>query len=233
MRAQQLEYIRIKLRAALFDGSGKTKGQLQAFSENPPADKGIHPRKPAHFIEFDDGRRVESQNSALYVMETRSRRRPLPPINDNVFNYCMWRRAVLTLEEGPQAWLRYCYGFDLSFSLQTAICKFIWEVFETKYCHKKQQKRVKLRLIALVWLAVQDVAAKNNNESFKEYAATSLAEMLSVHRDTWYQTYAEPWKIFKTIAQNLDESSLSEVLSEVSRIEGESDIEKPDTLCHI
>lgn len=38
MNAQQLEYVRIQLRAALADDSGGTKGQLEAFEEHPPAD---------------------------------------------------------------------------------------------------------------------------------------------------------------------------------------------------
>lgn len=39
MNLQELEYTRIELRRALADLSGSTKGQLQAFSEHPPADK--------------------------------------------------------------------------------------------------------------------------------------------------------------------------------------------------
>ena len=39
MRAQDLEYTRTELRRALVDYSGKTKGQLQAFSETPLAEK--------------------------------------------------------------------------------------------------------------------------------------------------------------------------------------------------
>ncbi len=44
MNLQELEYTRIELRRALADLSGTAKGQLQAFSEHPPADKNKYPR---------------------------------------------------------------------------------------------------------------------------------------------------------------------------------------------
>lgn len=75
MDPQLLEYARIELTRALMDNSGKTKGQLQAFSEHPPADKERNPRKPLHIVELEDGqggiRKVKAENSALYVLETR------------------------------------------------------------------------------------------------------------------------------------------------------------------
>ncbi|MDK9356418.1 hypothetical protein QQF54_20515 [Lelliottia sp. V106_10] len=75
-----LSYASTEITQALFDYSGGTKGQQQAFNENPPADKARNPRKSIHVIEFEDGRRVMAENAALYIKETRSRRRPLPPI---------------------------------------------------------------------------------------------------------------------------------------------------------
>jgi len=212
MNAQQLEYVRIQLRAALVDDSGGTKGQLEAFAEHPPADKNRNPRKQVHMVELDNGRggvrRVKAENTALYVLETRSRRRPMPPIRDKAFSSCAWRRAVLTLGASQQAWIKYCYGFDLSFGYQNEICRYIWETYEKGLAGAKLQKRVKQRLVSLVWLAVQDVVALNNNEIYKEYAASALANLLSVHRDTWYQTYAEPWQDFKALACGLDIQAL-------------------------
>lgn len=120
MNAQQLEYVRIKLRDALVDDSGGTKGQLEAFAEHPPADKDRNPRRQVHMVELDNGRGgvrlVKAENSALYVMETRSRRRLMPPIRDDAFSSCAWRRALLSLPKHQQAWLSYCYGFDLDYS---------------------------------------------------------------------------------------------------------------------
>ncbi|MGC1000948.1 bacteriophage antitermination protein Q, partial [Pantoea agglomerans] len=113
------------------DNYGKTKGQLEAFSENPPAEKSRLTRKPIHTVELDDGkggkRKVRAENTAVYALETRSRRSPLPPIGDEDFAASSWRRLVNQLPEHQQAWLRYCYGFDLSFRYQTLICESIWD----------------------------------------------------------------------------------------------------------
>lgn len=208
MNAQQLEYIRIRLRSALLDDSGGTKGQLEAFSEHPPADKNGYTRHRMHKVELEGGHQVYSDNSAVYVMETRSRRQPLPPMKEFAYAHCAWRRAVRQLDEHQQAWLKYCYGWDLSFKLQTLICQHVWETYEKKLAGTKLQKRVKLRLVLLVWLAVQDVAAKNWNDQYTEYAATALANLMSISRETWYQTYATPWQVLKGIASNLDEGAL-------------------------
>lgn len=237
MNAQQLEYIRINLRAALVDLSGGTKGQLEAFAEHPPADKARNPRKPVHVVALDDGRggvrQIKAENSALYVLETRSRRRPLPPINECEFAAAPWRRAVNLLPAHEQAWVRYCYGHNLDFKLQTLICQHVWESYDKELAGVKLQKRVRLRLISLVWLAVQDVAAKNKNEEYREYAATALANLLAINRDTWYQTYAAPWRALKSIAMSLDEEALVEVKGKVVIVDSEGDIAKPDTLRYI
>ncbi|HHP7423662.1 TPA: bacteriophage antitermination protein Q [Enterobacter roggenkampii] len=213
MNAQQLEYVRIQLRAALVDDSGGTKGQLGAFAEHPPADKNRNPRQQVHVVELDNGRGgvrcVKAENSALYVLETRSRRRPMPPIKDQVFSSCSWRRAVLRLDAPQQAWINYCYGYDLRYCYQIEICKYIWEKYEKELNGVKLQNRVKRHMVSLVWLAVQDLAAKNRNELYKEYAATALAGFLSVHRDTWYQTYAKCWVRLKVIINDLDTEALN------------------------
>ncbi|HGH4675488.1 TPA: bacteriophage antitermination protein Q [Enterobacter bugandensis] len=215
MNAQQLEYVRIQLRAALVDDSGGTKGQLEAFAEHPPADKNRNPRQQLHVVELDNGRggvrRVKAENSALYVLETRSRRRPMPPIKDKAFSSCAWRRAVLKLDVSQQAWIKYCYGFDLNFRYQREICRFVWINYMKQQGGLKLQKRVEKRLIQLVWLAVQEIAVRNTNETYRDYAATTLAGFLSIHRDTWYETYAEPWSEFKRLCTLLDSNCLSSI----------------------
>jgi ribosomal protein L20 len=215
MNVQQLEYVRIELTRALLDTSGKTKGQLQAFSENPPVDKEHCPRKQVHMIELDDGRggtrSVKAQNSALYVMETRSRRRPLPPINDYEFAAAPWRRAVNMLPEHQQAWLQYCYGFNLKYALQVQICEAIWNQYQTRL-PAGLMKKTKKRLISLIWIAVQDVAAKNSNTTYQEYAGAALANMMNVARSTWCEVYAEHWQSLKQVIVDFDKQALQEVL---------------------
>lgn len=116
MNLQELEYTRIELRRALADFSGSTKGQLQAFSEHPPADKNKYPRHhPEIVMEGGQGcgsKVVKTLATPLYVLETRSRRRPLPPMKDAEFASSAWRRSVNGLGEHLQAWVRYCYGYE-------------------------------------------------------------------------------------------------------------------------
>lgn len=212
MAPQLLEYARIELTRALMDNSGKTKGQLQAFSENPPAEKDHYPRRQIHMVEFDDGRKVKAENTSLYVLETRSRRRPLPPINDYEFAAAPWRRAVNMLPEHEQAWLRYCYGFDLTFRYQTMICEAIWNGHQ-QHLPPSLLKKTKKRIVSLVWLAVQEVAAQQMNDTYKQYAGALLATHLGVSRSTWCEVYAPHWKMLKSAVASLDVESLGKVLS--------------------
>lgn len=215
MTPQLLEYARIELTRALMDNSGKTKGQLQAFCEHPPADKDRSPRKPIHVVELDNGRGgiqcVKAENSAVYVLETRSRRRPLPPINDYEFAAAPWRRAVNMLPEHEQAWLKYCYGFDLTFRYQTLICEVIWNGHQ-KYLPAGLLNKTKKRIISLIWLAAQDVAATRSNDTYKEYAGAALARLMSVNPSTWLRVYAPHWSHFKRAFDELDVGALQHTL---------------------
>lgn len=206
-----LNYARLELTNALLDRSGKTKGQLEAFAENPLADIKRNPRVPVHVIEFDDGRRVKAENGAVYMLETRSRRRPMPPINNNEFAAASWRRAVNSLPEGEQAWLRYCYGFDLTFKYQTQICEAVWNSYSPGLPRGLLRKTQK-RLISLVWLAVQEVAAQYLNETYKAYSGALLASRLGVSRSTWCEVYAQPWQRLKGVVEALDKLALEDVL---------------------
>jgi len=215
MRAQDLEYARTQLRRALVDYSGKTKGQLEAFSENPPAEKNRLTRKPIHTVELEDGRggikSVKAENTAVYALETRSRLRPMPPIDDEVYAASPWRRAVNQLSEHEQAWLRYCYGYDLDFRHQITLCEHVWREFQQCLppgLIRKTQKR----LSSLVWVAVQEIACSQSNSAFKKYAGALLASRLGVSRSTWGRIYAPHWHALKTLVRTLDERALSTAL---------------------
>lgn len=109
------------------------------------------------------------------------------------------------------------YGYNLRYCYQMEICKYIWGKYEKELKGVKLQNRIKRNMISLVWLTVQDLAAKNRNELYKKYAATALANLLSVHRDTWYQTYATPWKELKKITELLDFDTLNTINLYVSK----------------
>ncbi|EQA6223993.1 bacteriophage antitermination protein Q [Enterobacter ludwigii] len=72
-------------------------------------------------------------------METRSRRRPMPPLKDKAFSSCAWRRVVLKLEVSQQACIRYCYGSRY----QTEICRYVWEKYTKQLSGEKLHRRAK------------------------------------------------------------------------------------------
>lgn len=104
-------------------------------------------------------------------------------MNDYEFADSSWRRAVNSLDVSQQAWLRYCYGGHLAFKHQTAICEAVWSRYKG-HIPASTQRKVAKRLLSLVWLSVQAVAAANKREDFKEMAGSALAGMLSVSRST-------------------------------------------------
>lgn len=220
MNAQQMEYVRIQLRGALADDSGGTKGQLVAFAEHPPTDNNLNPRKQIHVVELDNGRggvhRVKAENSSLYVKETRNRRRPMPPIRDKTFSSCAWRRAVLKLDATQQAWLLYCYGHNLDYQKQIKICEKIWWKLSSEEDLTTKQQRVKRKISALVWLAVQSISAENGNVNCKRYAGTLMASLLTVSRQTWMCTYSYYWKRLLFLVKDFDSACLREVASHVT-----------------
>lgn len=59
MNQQDLNFVRIELRRALPDLSEGTKGQLEAFSEHPPADKNATPRRGIHLVELEERRGLD------------------------------------------------------------------------------------------------------------------------------------------------------------------------------
>ncbi|WP_080190245.1 bacteriophage antitermination protein Q [Salmonella enterica] len=206
-----LEYTRIKLRQALRDLSGGTKGQLEALNEHPPADKNVYPRKHIHRVQLED-RTVDALVTPVYALETFSRRRPAPPMNDFEYADSPWRRAVNTLDTGQQAWLRYCYGGDLAFKHQTAICEAVWNLYKEKIMPGAQRKVVK-RLLSLVWLAVQEVAAGHKQESYSDIAGSALANLMSISRSTWCEVYAPHWRGIKRVVAALDQVALTGALN--------------------
>lgn len=135
------------------------RGNSRHLSSTRRRTKPFAPPK-IHKVTLEGGREVNAENSAVYALETRSRRRPMPPINDHVFSSCAWRRAVMTLGDHQIAWLRYCYGFDLQFKYQTEICQHVWESYQVYKVGKRLQSKIIKRLVSLVWLAVQETAAK-------------------------------------------------------------------------
>lgn len=224
MNNQLLQYARTELAMALMDLSGGTKGQLEAFSEHPPADKNKYPRQHIHKVQLEGNKQVRSERGPTYTLETRSRIRPSPPMKEFEFASCAWRRAVNTLPVHQNSWIRYCYGFDLKFDHQKNICEAVWLAYE-KSLPAGLLEKTKKRLVSLVWLAVQDVASKNKNESYKEYAGSALANLMTVSRSTWCEVYSHHWQGLKLAASELDYDSLIQVMKSKEQLHFEEVIE--------
>lgn len=72
-------------------------------------------------------------------------------------------------------------------------------------------RKTKKRIVSLVWLAVQEVAAIRMNDTYKEYAGALLAIRLGGSRSTWCEIYRPHWHMLKYAVNYLDCSSLEEV----------------------
>lgn len=219
MNAQLLEYARIELSFALADLSGGTKGQLQAFAENPPADKNCYPRQHIHKVQLGEGdsvREVSAERAPTYALETRSRRKSAPPMKEEEFATCAWRRAVPKLNIYEQAWVKYCYGYQVNYSYQILICNIIWSMFLKKTPNVKLQSRVKKRLIFLLWLAIQDETISKRTKGKGKYKVSELSYLLKIQRQTWSKIYAPYWAEFKGLINVLDSTALKQLLKFVA-----------------
>lgn len=218
MNLQEIEYARSNIKNALMNLSEGTKGQLQALCEHPPADKKKVQHSEKRLIDLEGGKDcgpsvARALNTPVYVLETHSRRQPFPPMHHIEYAYAGWRRVINSLDDYQQAWIRYCYGFDLNFKYQTLMCRHVWENFLKGQPEKKLQSRVVKRLVGLVWLAAQEVAASRRNDTYQEYAGAALARMMSVERSTWLRVYSVYWATFKTAFVELDSYTLETILN--------------------
>uniref|UniRef100_UPI002180CAAD bacteriophage antitermination protein Q n=1 Tax=Citrobacter portucalensis TaxID=1639133 RepID=UPI002180CAAD len=103
-------------------------------------------------------------------------------------------------------------GFDLSYKHQVMMCEYVWKTYQKCLGDNSLQERVVKKLIGLVWLAGQEIAATRNNETYKDYAGAALARMVSVDRSTWLRVYSGHWAGLKAAFIQLDESALAMAL---------------------
>lgn len=160
-------------------------------------------------MQLDGGRQVRAERTPTHAVETRSRRRPAPSLKELEYATCSIRRAVLTLTDSQKSWVRYCYGNDLAYSHQVAICEYVWAGHQLHI--GKMQKKTKLRILSLVWITAQDAAARKRNETYKEYAGAALAGLMSISRSTWCELYAGHWAKLKDAFEALDVAALETI----------------------
>ncbi|ECW3354239.1 bacteriophage antitermination protein Q [Salmonella sp. 32070601201500089SM] len=90
--------------------------------------------------------------------------------------------------------------------------EYVWKTYQKCLGENSLQERVVKKLIGLVWLAGQEIAATRNNETYKDYAGAALARMVSVDRSTWLRVYSGHWAGLKAAFTQLDESALAMAL---------------------
>jgi hypothetical protein len=79
------------------------------------------------------------------------------------------------------------------------MCQYVWAQFQHQQGVRSSRTESQ-KLVGLVWLAAQEVAASRNNDTYQEYAGAALARMVSVERSTWLRVYAAHWAAFKALS---------------------------------
>ncbi len=199
MIEHDLQYLRDMATIAMTDHSSRTKGQLEAFEGFVLANTTRYPRRKPRDITVN-GRKVSRETEAVSCWSTHYSVLPVPPIDRVDYQNCSWRRAIMELEAAEQSWLLYCYGKELKFSHQTAITAYVWDEMQERIKGRRVSKKVKERLRALVWLAVQDYTL--NKDGY--YYQSELAELVGVERNNWNMHYEKHWQELRLICKTLD-----------------------------
>lgn len=208
MTAQFLEFIRDEIRVATADHQRTTKGQLEAFSDQPQTETKRHRRK--HRTELDgNGKKVKIPGDPVPGIETRTRVRPMPPIAPKLFTTASWRRALAHMDAPAGPWLRYAYADDLDYSGQQLLMFWTWTMFKDWLGDRRVAKKVMARFKMLSWLAVQDVKREKNG--YPVYGPTQLAALVGANVKGWHATYANAWSAMRDLLVVLDRQALYEI----------------------
>ena len=203
MIEHDLQYLRDIATIAMTDHSCRTKGQLEAFEGFVLGNTTRYPRRKPRDITVN-GRKISRETEAVSCWSTHCSVLPMPPIDRVDYRNCSWRRAIMKLEAAEQSWLLYCYGKELKFSHQTTITAYVWGEMQDRIKGNRVSKKVKERLRALVWLAVQDYTL--NKDGY--YYQSELAELVGVAPDNWCRNYKVHWQELLLICKTLDWGAL-------------------------
>jgi len=110
-----------------------------------------------------------------------------------------------------QAWLRFAYSNEHNFHHQQIICHHAWNLFEN--IEPKLSKKVKGRMVGLLWLAIQVTAGKASNV----YTASLLSKLLGVKPDNWSKHYAIRWRNLLFLIKGIDKHALTKILELIDK----------------
>lgn len=213
MIEHDFQYLRDMATIAMTDHSSRTKGQLEAFEGFVLGNTTRYPRRKPRDITVN-GRKISRETEAVSCWSTHYSVLPMPLIDRVDYQNCSWRRAIMELDEAEQSWLLYCYGKELKFSHQTTITAYVWNEMQERIKGRWVSKKVKERLRALVWLAVQDYTL--NKDGY--YYQSELAELVGVERNNWNMHYEKHWQELRLICKTLDCGALRKMSSNRAEI---------------
>lgn len=203
MNEQYIEYLRGCVSTALADIHRIGKENSSAMTRTT-----VHTRKRLRLVQLEN-RKVCAATDPMHCTETRSRRKPTPPIDPITYGTASWRRAVGHLEPHQEAWIRYCYGHDLDYSYQVMICQYVWNKYRETLTGKRTTEKSRRRIESLVWLAVQSYAALCGCVLvLRKYNDTELARLSGVSKSTWSENYSHHWQGLIACVSSLDSAAL-------------------------
>ncbi|HIC7643358.1 TPA: bacteriophage antitermination protein Q [Serratia liquefaciens] len=202
---QYLQYIRESFMMATADLSGKTKGQLQAFTESTQVSTTRLKRKRRTITE-PDGTRIVVHSNPVPGTETRPSSGSIALIEPETFSATSWRRAAYPLVGHQRSWLSWCYAHDLDFKHQVEITQWAWAEFKESIGSQKVATKTTDRLKALIWLAAQDV--RSAIRGLTPYQNQDLAELVGVSAPNWSKNYNGYWESMRNVFLRLDREGL-------------------------
>ncbi|EJX5169978.1 hypothetical protein OD707_005424, partial [Salmonella enterica] len=104
----------------------------------------------------------------------------------------------------------YCYGDYRYHREQLNVVPHLWEMFHSRQSDKRISGKVKQRLQALAWLAVQVVASGIRGDD-REYSYAELGGMVGVTDDNWRMRYENYWLDLLAVCHELDAMALRKV----------------------
>lgn len=185
-----LEWVRDNIGTALADIHLTGNGQLGALAERTSVETNRFNRNPPRYIVLGE-KKVRRHSVPVEIKQTRAKGASVPLMLEIDYALVPWRRAINSLEEPLQAWIRYCYGDYRHRNEQFKAVPYIWEQFMEGQTGRMSAK-VKQRLQGLAWLAAQVVASEMKGVSL-EYTYAELAVMMGISADTCRKRYADYW----------------------------------------
>lgn len=204
-----IEWVRGRIRYALADIRQIRNGQLVNLAERTRVETSRFNRNPPRFFCHANGSTIRVPSSPVKAKQTRVKGKAIIPIHEYDYSLVPWRRAIGSLDEPLQAWIRYCYGDYRYHAEQLKVLPYVWQKFIEQQPGRISGK-VKQRLQGLALLAVQVVAGEIDGRPDR-YTYAELADMIGATADTYRKRYGDYWRALMAEVFVLDKHALDEL----------------------